>query len=134
MVTSSGETLKNIAQIRQVVDDWTRRIREEDKEGMVIHHTDEIVMFDVIPPLKIVGLAAYKKQWEPFFEESPGGDGSFDIDELEITAGDDVAFCHGLLRVGGQKEPSVRLTIGLRKIDGEWYITHEHHSAPGESE
>jgi ketosteroid isomerase-like protein len=23
-----------------------------------------------------------------------------------------------------------RLTIGLRKIDGRWTITHEHHSVP----
>jgi ketosteroid isomerase-like protein len=23
-----------------------------------------------------------------------------------------------------------RLTIGLRKIEGQWLITHEHHSVP----
>jgi ketosteroid isomerase-like protein len=25
-----------------------------------------------------------------------------------------------------------RLTVGLRKIDGQWTITHEHHSVPAE--
>jgi ketosteroid isomerase-like protein len=23
-----------------------------------------------------------------------------------------------------------RLTVGLRKVDGDWRITHEHHSEP----
>jgi ketosteroid isomerase-like protein len=23
-----------------------------------------------------------------------------------------------------------RLTVGLRKIDGRWVVTHEHHSIP----
>jgi hypothetical protein len=24
----------------------------------------------------------------------------------------------------------LRLTVGLRKIDGEWIVLHEHHSVP----
>jgi ketosteroid isomerase-like protein len=47
-----------------------------------------------------------------------------------------VAFAHGLLRCGGEKEFAanpdnrLRLTMGLRKVDGQWMITHEHHSFP----
>jgi SnoaL-like domain len=26
------------------------------------------------------------------------------------------------------------MTVGLRKIDGHWTITHEHHSVPTEAE
>jgi hypothetical protein len=31
---------------------------------------------------------------------------------------------------GEQKSLDFRLTIGRRKIDGRWNITHEHHSIP----
>ena len=53
-----------------------------------------------------------------------------------VTAGDTVAFATALLRCGSKEElakdsaPRLRLTIGLRKIDGAWKIAHEHHSFP----
>jgi ketosteroid isomerase-like protein len=31
---------------------------------------------------------------------------------------------------GEQKGLDFRLTVGLRKIDNQWTITHEHHSIP----
>jgi ketosteroid isomerase-like protein len=43
-----------------------------------------------------------------------------------------------LLRCGSTEElakddtPSLRLTVGLRKVDGDWKIAHEHHSFPSE--
>ena len=60
----------------------------------------------------------------------------FEIVSLEVTAGDDVAFAHALLRCGTSDELEqnpdnrLRLTIGLRKHDGRWSVTHEHHSFP----
>jgi ketosteroid isomerase-like protein len=80
--------------------------------------------------LQSKGIEAYQKTWELFFENVAGGEGSFNLDELRITAGDTVAFCHALLRIGGAKKPTGRLTIGLKKLRGEWLITHEHHSYP----
>jgi ketosteroid isomerase-like protein len=66
---------------------------------------------------------------------SRGSDsGAFDLGELAIHPGDDVAFCHSIVTVGPADPAShfpVRLTVGLRKIDGEWIIIHEHHSGIG---
>jgi PhnB protein len=56
--------------------------------------------------------------------------------DLEITAGDNVAYCTGLNRIGGAKtdgeRPSiwVRVTACLRKLDGRWKVAHEHISTP----
>jgi ketosteroid isomerase-like protein len=56
---------------------------------------------------------------------------------MNITAGSDVAFATALMRCTGRKasgereELEFRLTIGLRKIGGEWIVVHEHHSIPG---
>jgi ketosteroid isomerase-like protein len=116
----------NESQIRMLVENWARAVRQGKMEGVLAHHTNDIMMFDVIPPLQIKGIAAYEKTWELFFSCSPGGPGSFDLIDLEITANDTVAFCHARVNVSGIK---VRLTMGFRKLQGEWLIVHEHHSA-----
>jgi ketosteroid isomerase-like protein len=55
---------------------------------------------------------------------------------LSVTAGNDVAFCHGLNgstgtnRDGAKVDMWWRATNCLRKIDGKWLITHAHSSEP----
>jgi ketosteroid isomerase-like protein len=98
--------------------------------GILANHTNDIVMFDVPVPLQSVGIEEYKKTWDLFLQYSAGGVGSFELDDLKIIAGDTVAFCHALLRIGGKSQPECRLTVGLQKINGKWLISHEHHSSP----
>jgi uncharacterized protein (TIGR02246 family) len=118
-------------EIRRVIDAWASAVRDKDIDGILAHHTDDILMFDVPPPVQWKGKEDYEKTWELFFEYSPGGEGSFDLRELQVTAGDSVAFAHALLDVAGSV---ARLTVGLRRVGGEWLIAHEHHSYPSESE
>jgi uncharacterized protein (TIGR02246 family) len=112
-------------QIRTLLETWAKAVRAKDMDGALAHHTDDIVMFDV--PMQAKGTEEYKKTWELFFANSPGGPGAFDITELQITAGETVAFAHAILRIFNS---SARLTIGLRKEGGQWLIAHEHHSYP----
>jgi ketosteroid isomerase-like protein len=121
------------SQIRELVENWARAVRDADMDGVLAHHADNIVMFDVPPPLQLKGIDAYRKAWELFF--SMQGKGAFDLGELEIAAGDNVAFCHSIVTCGSKDKEGqfkVCLTIGLRKISGNWMITHEHHSVPAE--
>lgn len=120
---------QNSAEIQKLIEDWAQAIRDGDLEGILKNHSSDVVMFDVPMPLQNIGLDAYKKTWDLFFQYSQGGEGSFDLVELKITSSDTVAFCHALLRIG-RSEPECRLTIGLQKISGNWCIVHEHHSAP----
>ena len=73
-----------------------------------------------------------KKTWELFFQYGTPSKDAFVIEDLEVTAGDDVAFATGLLRIGGSTQPICRLTLGLKKEHGKWLIAHEHHSAPAD--
>ncbi len=55
----------------------------------------------------------------------------FEVHDLRITAGEDVAFCHGLILRADTDDSTglpVPLTMGLSKIDGQWTIVHEHQS------
>jgi ketosteroid isomerase-like protein len=53
-------------------------------------------------------------------------------------SGQDVAFAVAIMHCGpnASSNPAdkdgflFRLTVGLRKVEGEWRITHEHHSVP----
>jgi uncharacterized protein (TIGR02246 family) len=129
----------NETQIRELVENWAKAVRAKDITGVVAHHTDDVLMFDVPPPVAVRGISAYQDTWPPFFEALTEGKGAFDIVELGIAAGDTVAFATALLRCGSTEElakddtPRLRLTIGLRKVDGVWKIAHEHHSFPAES-
>ena len=119
-------------QIRVQIEAWTDAVRRHDMPGILAHHAEDIVMFDLPPPLQVRGMEAYSKTWDLFFEYHKPSQ-AFDIEELAIAAGDDVAFAFGIMRCGAGSRPGgfpFRLTIGLRKINGDWRITHEHHSLP----
>jgi Ketosteroid isomerase homolog len=105
--------------------------------AILAHHDDDIVMFDVPPPLQSLGMAAYKKTWDLFFAYHQAGQ-AFDVEELQMCVGDTVAFAVAIMRCGsatvsGPPVPGgfqFRLTTGLCKVDGAWCIKHEHHSVP----
>jgi uncharacterized protein (TIGR02246 family) len=122
--------------IRALITRWANAVHAGDLDTVVADHDRGIVMFDVPPPYDgLRGIDAYRNSWPPFFEWQRQG-AEFDIVELDVTAGDDVAFAWALLCCGKPEEFEVnpdnrlRLTIGLRKINGRWVVTHEHHSFP----
>jgi uncharacterized protein (TIGR02246 family) len=123
-------------QIRALIEKWAEAVHGGDMDGVLADHADDIVMFDVPPPYDGVrGVDAYRDTWPPFFEWQARG-ASFDIVSLDVTAGDDVAYAHALLRCGTQQELAanpdnrLRLTLGLRKEHRRWVVAHEHHSFP----
>jgi uncharacterized protein (TIGR02246 family) len=123
-------------QIRALIERWAAAVHAGDLEAVVVDHADDIVMFDVPPPEEgLRGIEAYRDVWPPFFEWQRSG-ASFEIVELDVTAGEGVAYAWALLRCGTPDEletdPAnrLRLSLGLRKANGRWVVAHEHHSFP----
>jgi ketosteroid isomerase-like protein len=103
-------------------------------DTVLADHARDIVMFDVPPPEGgLRGIDAYRDGWPPFFDWQASG-GSFDITELDVTAGEDVAYVWALLRcakpesLAAHPDRRLRLTVGLRREHGRWVVAHEHHS------
>jgi uncharacterized protein (TIGR02246 family) len=126
----------NETEIRALIEHWAKAVHAGDMDGVLTDHADDIVMFDVPPPENGVrGIDAYRETWPPFFKWQKQG-ALFEIVSLDVTAGDDIAFAHALLRCGTheelKKDPAnrLRLTIGLRKERDRWVVAHEHHSFP----
>ena len=123
--------------IRELVERWAEAVRDQDRAAIAENHAADILMFDVPPPSASRGIDQYMATWETFFAaaEKPV---KFDFTEVAFTAGSDVAFvttighCVTIDRAGRREPLDFRLTMGLRRIDGAWCITHEHHSLPAE--
>jgi uncharacterized protein (TIGR02246 family) len=123
--------------IKALLEAWADAVRRHDIPAILAHHDPDIVMFDLPPPLQCKGIEPYKETWDLMFRcHKPGA--AFDIDELTVTAGQDVAFAVAIMRCGPDSSSNpadkdgfqFRLTVGLRKVDGDWRIAHEHHSIP----
>ncbi len=128
MITRSTR-MTDEEQIRAVLADRATAMRERDAERFVAHYAPQIVKFDLPPPLLLRGPEARDAEaLRAWFASHPGGPVDYEIRDLTVTVGGDVAFCHSLNHLAGA--PWFRSTIGLGKIAGEWRITHEHNSTP----
>src|SRR3954454_17097769 len=132
--TCKEESMTDEQQIRDLIERWAAAVHDGDLPTVLADHASDIVMFDVPPPEEGVrGLDAYRETWPGFFDWQASG-GVFEIQSLDVTPGADVAFAFALLRcvtsADFDRNPRrrLRLTIGLRKLDDRWIVTHEHHS------
>jgi ketosteroid isomerase-like protein len=133
MTTANSKTIEEVA-IRRRIESWAKALRAKDLRGVLSHYVPDIVVFDLAPPLQHRGDAYGKglTEWFPTFEGPIG----YEIRDLTVAAGDDVAFSYSLNRITGRRTNGeatdvwVRSTVCFRKIDGEWMVVHEHTSVP----
>jgi ketosteroid isomerase-like protein len=123
------------AQIRTLIDDRVKAVRDKNVNEAISSIAQNIVSFDVVNPFQRIGSVASKKRAEDWFSSFEGPIG-YEIADLSINAGDNVAFSHGLSHVsatktdGGQLDMWWRTTICFGKIDEKWMVMHEHNSVP----
>lgn len=125
------------AEIRNLVDRWATAFRAKKIELVMAVYAPgaELTAFDIVPPLQISGAKSYRKNYEEFFAMYEGPI-EVEVRNLRIIAGSDTAFLHcldrmsGTLKGGQQSDLWLRVTSGLRKIDDQWRIVHDHVSVP----
>ena len=132
---TEGQRANDEARIRALIDDQAKAIRARDIGGSVSRYAPDILLFDVVNPLQSVGSDAARKRVAEWFATFQGPIG-YELRDLSITAGEDVAFSHSLNRVsatttdGEKLDMWWRATVCYRKLDGRWMVTHEHASVP----
>lgn len=136
MESHTANSKGNEFEVRQLIENWARAVRERNVEKILANHSNDIVMYDVPEPFQSVGIDAYRKTWETFFEGTKPG--VFDIQQLQVFVDDKLAFCFATMKCadknssGDYVELDFRLTTGLKMINDKWMIVHEHHSIPAE--
>lgn len=123
-------------EIRAVLDARLAAVGAKQPEASVKDYARDVVLFDLAPPLAVppsqAADPARARQWF----ETWDGPIATELRDLAITAGDDVAFAFGLLRMSGTRSDGSeadfwsRTTVCLERRDGAWRIVHEHNSFP----
>ena len=122
-------------EIRRRIDALAEAVRAADLESVMSAYAPDMVTFDIVPPLQKVSADGKRDNWTDVFAtyRRPLG---YEIRDLTIAVGDDVAFGHSLNRISGalkngnEIDQWVRWTVCLRRIDGRWLIVHDHVSVP----
>jgi uncharacterized protein (TIGR02246 family) len=122
-------------EIRALIDRWVAAAKAQDLETVMASYTPDVLAFDAIGALQFKGRDAYRQHWEACFSHMQGGEMIFDISELSVTAGQDLAYFHYIVRCGGEcdgetKVGWMRVTGVCRRDKGQWRIVHEHFSSP----
>ena len=134
-MTVEANKKNDAAEIRRLLDERIRALHDKNIEGLMSIYAPEVVSFDIVPPLRYVGADAFRKVWEEVFFVYQGPI-DYEIHDLSITVGDDVAFTHSLNRISGTLNTGqktdlwLRWTACFRKINGKWLIVHHHNSVP----
>jgi ketosteroid isomerase-like protein len=126
-------------ELRENMRERVNAVHAKDPAPLAARQAPDIVTFDVLPPLHARGSDVVEAKTQAWFDAYAGDIGS-EVQDLQVTAHDDVGFCSFLYRVsgtlasGGKVDMWVRATLGCRRIDGKWLITHDHESVPFDAE
>jgi ketosteroid isomerase-like protein len=132
------------AQIRDLLDGMVAGYVAKDAGQIVAAYAPDIVLYSLAPPLSSsrgelldigsgrrvdMTTAAGVQTWLDGFGDAPF---DYELRDLEVAAGGDAAYAHGLARMGSEGDFSMwfRVTFGLRNSKGRWQITHLHESVP----
>jgi uncharacterized protein (TIGR02246 family) len=132
---TTENTSTDEAKIRGLIEDRVKAVATKDLDAGMANHDPEVVMFDVVNPLRYSGTDAVRERTKAWFSLYDGAIG-YEVRDLDVKVGGDAAFCHYLYRVSGTKtdglkvEMWVRATLCFRKSAGEWVLAHEHDSVP----
>ncbi|MFC7533997.1 YybH family protein [Actinoplanes sp. GCM10030250] len=125
-------------EIREAIEGKAALLQTGDAKAILSYYAPSFVEYTLAPPLRQPGDAqnpAALEAWMATFEAPPRRQ----VTQLEITTDGDVAFatsidCLSAVPRGSTEGFSLwfRVTLGLRRIDGRWLVTHEHESVPFE--
>jgi uncharacterized protein (TIGR02246 family) len=134
-MTTAKHRTEDEAAIRELVNGFVQAIRARDTQGVMSAFAPDVVSFDLGPPLQHGGGEPFMKRWQELFA-SYRDSIDYEVRDLSITVGDDVAFSHSLNRTRGTLQSGqtsdrwLRWTAGYRKTNGKWLIVHEQVSVP----
>lgn len=126
----------SLTAIQNLLPGWQDAIRNRDLPAIMAHYSDDLIAYDAIMALQFRGKAAYQEHYQKCFDMCPAGQMQWEMRDLEIEAGSDLAFCHALIMCGiiddnGQLQGGwLRWTGCLRRTDQGWMFVHEHFSSP----
>jgi ketosteroid isomerase-like protein len=134
-LTSADGKATGERELRALMDNLAQAIRSRDADALMAHYAADVLAFDLLPPLQYRGADAVRKRVSEWFSSFEGSIG-FEMRNLNIAAGDGIAFCYSLNGVSGTNMRGEKIdmwwraTNCFRKVDGKWLVVHAHSSEP----
>ena len=133
-MTSVSSSARAEAEVRSLIEKRTQATRDKNVPGATSTIAPDLVMFDVVDPLRRAGSNEATQRSEAWFSTFKNQIG-FVIRDLVVVASEDVAFSHSLNHYRGETSNGllsmwVRMTTCYQRVNGNWMIVHEHSSVP----
>jgi ketosteroid isomerase-like protein len=126
-------------EIRGWLDRWTKAFTSQDLDSIMALYTDDVIAFDVVPPLQYRGKAEYRTDYQQFLSQYDSNL-KVEVRDLNVGAMGDLGYATGLELIsgtlkGGKKSAVwLRFTSLFRKSNGHWLDFHDHVSVPADIE
>jgi ketosteroid isomerase-like protein len=127
--------MKDQVEIQQLLEQWALNTQTGKQDSILKNHSESVVIYDVLPPMKYEGAEAYRKSWDEW-QPKTTGESLFNLHDLKVVSGGDAAFAYGFIHCAGTLpdgktfEDWVRATFCLEKKNGKWLVEHQHISMP----
>jgi len=137
---TGNEAVSAEAELRALIEDRTRAIREKDVAAVLSVYAPDVLVYDLIDPLRHTGRESVGKRLEAWLSQFREGPIGYELRDLRLTVGGDAAFSHCLSHVDATTTEGQRIDMWWRatscfaRIDGRWMVTHEHSSVPFDME
>jgi ketosteroid isomerase-like protein len=125
-----------VQEIQDVIEARHTHLAAGDVKAMLESYAPQVIQYTLAPPLVEAtdGRDVLPtEQWIATFEAPPRRT----VTQLEIVADGDVAFATSIDSMTATPKGAsesftlwYRVTLGLRRVDGQWLIVHEHASVP----
>lgn len=124
-------------QIRDLMAAREAAMAARDASTLGSHYAPDVVAFTLAPPLAQRGADVISVEAREAWFETFEGPIEYEIRDLEVFVGGDIAYCHALNRLSARPKGApvgfslwFRSTVCFRREGGEWLITHVHDSTP----
>ncbi|TWU19879.1 YybH family protein [Allorhodopirellula heiligendammensis] len=123
------------AEIRRLMKEWSAALEAKDVDALTKDYDPNAVLFDACPPYKTIGVAGIKQVWQnclPYFPETFKSEHR----DVQVHVDGNTAFVYGVHHFVPTPADHpcgmtwMRISVGYRRIAGEWKVVHEHVSIP----
>ena len=135
---ANGEDVA-VKEIRGWLDRWAKAFAAKDVDAIMALYADDVIAYDVVPPLQYVGKVEYRTDYLQFLSQY-ADNVKVEVRDLHVGANGDLGYAAGLellsgtLKNGQKSELWVRFTSLFRKSGGRWLDFHDHVSVPADIE
>ena len=124
------------AMIHSLLEERAEATRAKDAKAAVKAYAEDVVNFDLAPPLAQRGKEATDPAIAQQRFDTWGGPIGVELKDVSVRVEGDIAFAYGFIHLLGKRtngertDAWARSTVCLQRRSGTWKIVHEHTSFP----